>query len=238
MKILTIADLHGKSIWKQLVAENEADKIVFLGDYVDAFGLSDEDIYSNLVEVIAFANENPDKVVLLLGNHDIQYIYGEQFRCSGYRRSMEFSLHRLFEENKHLFQIAFQQGSHLWTHAGISKRWFDLYYSEIRAKVGAFSQNFAYILNEAVNSSLLREMLFACGKASGGFDITSGPLWVRPDSVNGNAPFNHSIHQIVGHTQMRAITSINKFRDTYYPDASITYIDAYNKNISPYLIEI
>ena len=40
MKTLVIPDLHGKSIWKDIVKSDDFSEIVFLGDYVDCFGLS------------------------------------------------------------------------------------------------------------------------------------------------------------------------------------------------------
>lgn len=40
MKTLVIPDLHGKDIWKDMVASDDFTEIVFLGDYVDCFGLS------------------------------------------------------------------------------------------------------------------------------------------------------------------------------------------------------
>ena len=36
MKILTIPDLHGKTVWKN-VFDTNYDRIIFLGDYVDDF---------------------------------------------------------------------------------------------------------------------------------------------------------------------------------------------------------
>ena len=40
MKTLLIADLHGLDIWKNIVAKEQPDKIIFLGDYWDSFDLS------------------------------------------------------------------------------------------------------------------------------------------------------------------------------------------------------
>ncbi len=38
MKTLIVPDLHGKNIWSKIIKEDNFDKIVFLGDYVDCFG--------------------------------------------------------------------------------------------------------------------------------------------------------------------------------------------------------
>ena len=37
-KIIVIGDIHGRTIWKQIVAANpDADLFVFIGDYFDSF---------------------------------------------------------------------------------------------------------------------------------------------------------------------------------------------------------
>ena len=36
MKIISIGDLHGKDVWKQIDPANY-DKIIFVGDYTDDF---------------------------------------------------------------------------------------------------------------------------------------------------------------------------------------------------------
>ena len=46
IKILTIGDIHGKSVWNEIIPENY-DKIIFVGDYVDSFYDSDITIINN-----------------------------------------------------------------------------------------------------------------------------------------------------------------------------------------------
>jgi predicted phosphodiesterase len=37
MKLIALGDTHGRSKWKEIVEkENDADKIIFIGDYFDA----------------------------------------------------------------------------------------------------------------------------------------------------------------------------------------------------------
>ena len=76
MKILVIPDLHGNDIWEKIVEQeiNNVDKIIFLGDYVDSYHLSDDKILLNLRNVITFKIRNKDKVELLLGNHVYLYL--------------------------------------------------------------------------------------------------------------------------------------------------------------------
>src|SRR5690554_631315 len=107
IKILAVGDLHGKSCW-QAIDFDQYDKVIFMGDYVDSTSHSDEEILDNFSEVIEVKKRHPEKVVLLLGNHDIQYLYYPDFRCSGFRPAMQISLTELFNQNSHLFQIAHQ----------------------------------------------------------------------------------------------------------------------------------
>ena len=72
MKTLTVGDLHGKDVWKE-IDTIRYDKIIFVGDYVDCFTTSNVEIKHNLEQIIRYKKDNMDKVVLLLGNHDVQY---------------------------------------------------------------------------------------------------------------------------------------------------------------------
>lgn len=76
MKTLVLGDLHCRSIWKDIVdKEGEScDKIIFLGDYTCPKEIKFDDptdACSFLYEVLDYKNQNPDKVILLRGNHDL-----------------------------------------------------------------------------------------------------------------------------------------------------------------------
>ena len=122
MRTMSIGDLHGKDLWKQIDINN-FDKVIFIGDYVDSWDIKDEDILNNLLDLIELKKIFPNKVILLLGNHDIQYLFFPNYSCSGFRNSMLYSLEITFKENIKLFQIAFQEQNYLFTHAGISNKW-------------------------------------------------------------------------------------------------------------------
>ena len=76
MKILINPDIHGRIFWKYSIEhKGEFDKIIFLGDYLDAYSpdllVNEKD---NFKEIIQFKKDNLDKVILLLGNHEIVLI--------------------------------------------------------------------------------------------------------------------------------------------------------------------
>ena len=72
MKELVLGDIHGRTIWKDIIKKENPDKVIFLGDYVSTHeGISSKQQVANLEEILAYKKENPDKVILLRGNHKI-----------------------------------------------------------------------------------------------------------------------------------------------------------------------
>lgn len=221
MKILSIGDIHGRPYWKRIDI-SKYDKIIFVGDYVDSFPFNDQDILSNLLDIIELKKNNLDKVVLLLGNHDIQYMYlNEGFGCSGYRPSMAATLKHVFMENKKLFQMAHQIDNYIWTHAGISSVWFDFNKDEIKE----FSDKFeAENLVDAINKMMFtntNRILHQVGRKRSGRYPSGGITWADRDETKNN--YIDGFHQIVGHSPIDVIT---KWGDD---KSSIRYIDVQHK---------
>ena len=184
------------------------DKIIFVGDYVDSFDVGNVEMKKNLEDIIFFKKTCPDKVVLLLGNHDISYIVPNQ-ECSGFRPTMKWDLADIFTKNANLFKLAHQIGNVLWTHAGVTVGWWKEFEKEMYDPASRFIEvardnigaNFADILNLGWDMKL--ESIYNVDHISGGFQMWAGPLWVRPHVLNKNAM--GGIKQIVGHTPQAAI---------------------------------
>jgi hypothetical protein len=238
-KILTLGDIHGRDRWKffthgspyefthwKTAVENGApgyddfwndlpymsyEKIIFVGDYVDAFKLGNQTILENLQDIIFFKKALGDRVILLLGNHDIQYFVPNNI-CSGYRGEMEFDLRNIFTDKEADFRIChFEEiggRKMLWTHAGVTKEWFDEFLRDIRREDFRFKEFFDTIPDNDIQGLL--EMawetrtpnIFNVDNASGGYDVWGGPFWVRPHILN----YFHlpGYDQIVGHTPQAA----------------------------------
>jgi len=130
MKLLIIPDVHGLDAWKAQVKDvmHMPDvKVIFLGDYVDSRGeqLTGFDIMSNLNDIIAFKKKYPEKVTLLLGNHDYAYVFGYS-AITGFNYEMWETYRPIFNDNWKLFDMAWgHQGERytLLTHAGLT-HWF------------------------------------------------------------------------------------------------------------------
>lgn len=58
----------------------KSDKIVFLGDFFDHGEREYSDQKQNFLNVMDFKKQNQDKVVVLIGNHDANYILPDEQR--------------------------------------------------------------------------------------------------------------------------------------------------------------
>ena len=138
MNIVSIGDIHGKTDWKSPVLGHDPstntgskttiddyDLVIFQGDYVDDFTVESSVMKHNLIEIIELKKKYPDKVILLFGNHDLQYFSNDYIhRCSGYRPEMMHDFGDLFRKNEELFQATYQHKNYLWTHAGVHTGWY------------------------------------------------------------------------------------------------------------------
>ena len=134
MSILIIGDVHGRPFWKDAVEKHleECDKVIFLGDYLDEY--PDENITrkqskENFKEIINLKENNRDKVILLLGNHDLHYMHREFTRSSRYSSSNAYNYKQMFLSHESFFKIAHEETindkKYLFTHAGVMKSWYE-----------------------------------------------------------------------------------------------------------------
>ena len=214
MKIIAIGDLHGKDCWKG-VDIKKYDTIIFIGDYTDSYVLPNEAIYESLLQLIALKKANPEKVILLLGNHDIQYLFFPDFRCSGFRPESQSDLTALFLSNTECFQVAFQHMNYLFTHAGVSNSWMNQF-TDLKDAFKREKNSMSDALNKVYHSENYSS-LFDVGKIRGGSSDFGGILWA--DESETNSDYLKGVHQIVGHSPMETITT---YGDSH---SSITYID-------------
>ena len=232
LKFATSGDIHGFPHWE--VLKNEVDNydyIVFIGDYVDEYDLSDSKIYINLVNILNFKKDYPDKVVLLWGNHEIQYLFynKSKYLCAGYRSSMFLQLFQLFTHNRKHFQLAFQIENYLWTHAGVSHGWYTNRLKKKHVKRnGRIDKNFLNIEPEDKNLADTLNRLFELNADAihdisflrGGRCHVGGPLWAHKTELYSKPLPGY--HQIVGHTAVKDIKHYNHYKGT---DTSTTFVD-------------
>ncbi len=201
MKIIAIGDVHGRSFWKLIAAAQAFDKLVILGDYFDSFDISASDQMNNFSKLIAYKRANPDKVVLLMGNHDLHYlpVAMDAFEMySGFQQRFAFQISQLLEDNKNLLQMCYKWENYLFTHAGVTHTWLN--------DAGYGDEEIDVFINELFQYQPLS--FFFNGSNPYGDDITQSPVWVRPASLTRNAYKYETIKQVVGHTTVQKLVII------------------------------
>ena len=219
MRLFTISDLHGRTAWKEANLDGY-DRVIFLGDYTDSYTETDETIYTNLHKIIELKQRQPDKFVLLIGNHDAQYLHYPHYRCSGFRASAQPVLSALFAKHETLFQVAHQEKSYFFTHAGITNKWLKRFLAKTENEMLPIppAYNLAGLLNEIHHQSpRFRNLLFEVGPKRGGYDLCSGPIWA--DRSETKIDYLSGFNQVVGHTP------VDDFMTLRDETGSITYTD-------------
>jgi 3',5'-cyclic AMP phosphodiesterase CpdA len=215
MKHLVIGDLHGKDCWKQ-VKTNAYDKVIFIGDYVDHWTLPDHVITQNLLEIIELKKEHPETFELLLGNHDVQYLHYPNFLCSGFRPQMQRKLTYVFDGNRNLFNIAYQRGLHLFSHAGVTNKWYAEFLElPILEQIRDENDTMADLFNK-IERTGKRDLLHRAGSSRGGWGA-GGITWADKKELIDDALEGY--HQVAGHTV------IHDIEEHKFAGKSITLID-------------
>jgi hypothetical protein len=199
-EILIVPDVHGRNFW--LPALDYPGEVIFLGDYVDPYireGFYDEDAFNVLSMVVDFKRNNPERVTLLIGNHEMQY-HDEKYETSRFSEEYYDRFHEILtgEPTRDFFQICKQEGKYLFIHAGVTKGWYDLHYSEFR--------DLGVTLEEQLNKffSVSPEAFHeAAWRYRGGLDDSGSPLWADlREFYDEPEPFDDRTVQVVGHTQL------------------------------------
>lgn len=217
MKNVVIPDLHGSFAWKNINPENYY-KIIFVADYFDSKNKDNETIFKNFEEVIALKKKWGDKVVLLLGNHDIQYRYLDAPICTGYDSKGIFTYSPSLVDNWNLFQYAYQDEKYLITHAGVCKDWLAFFKEQTCDVIGDFSNTEIADHINMVKDSRFEPLLWkVCGSRQViQTPVNGGPLWLGKPRLIANAL--EDVQQIVGHTAVDDITVVGNvtFIDTLW----------------------
>ena len=222
-RYLVIGDIHGRTIWKDIIEKENPDKVIFLGDYVSTHeGIPADQQLSNLEDILNYKEENSDKVVLLRGNHDIQHLGYYWAKCSGYYLTIcQYMSESNFKERfLKLTQWIYidENLKTIFSHAGVSQIWMD------NSKIKSI-----YEINNLEPSELFEfnpESFYDYY----GDSVTQPPIWIRPQAL-----YECNIadwDQVVGHTPV--IKDIINIREFTKNSRNIWLCDALN--ISKYLI--
>lgn len=217
-RLLIIPDIHGRTFWKQAVEAYPDIPVVFLGDYLDPYEweqISPQEALNNMLEIFEYKKANPDRVTLLLGNHDVAY-FDKELYCSRKNFENEDDICYLLNNNMWLFALAYSiqmaGKEFLLTHAGVLRTWFDQHFAEYSKLLveGVFP---ADSIRDTLNAQcttperlceFLKTGLWEVPLFRGGLDASGSVVWA--DSVEHTLEKNQlpAIVQIFGHTQQFA----------------------------------
>jgi predicted phosphodiesterase len=207
-RIICLGDTHGRVNWKKIVKkEASADKIIFIGDFFDTHnqGVSGNKQIVNFKEIVEFKKANPDKVILLTGNHDYHYIRGIGETYSGYQAMYALEIGELVEKaiNDNLMQMCYLHDKFFFSHAGLTKTWVQRVFT-----LNNINPLVDDVMVQHINDFLkfqprVFEFMMGDNFDQTGDDITQGPIWVRPYSLMVDMVYE--ITCVVGHTQVRKL---------------------------------
>ena len=140
MKVLVIPDVHSRKFWRKAIADNigNVDKIIFLGDYLDPYeneidknpelmecnSFDDcKNLLKMLEDIVLLKKNEPDKYILLTGNHTDSYIWSEFHAATRTDYKNWEKYHKFFSQNLEYFNLVWIENDVIFSHAGISKGW-------------------------------------------------------------------------------------------------------------------
>ena len=184
-RIVVLGDIHGRTVWKSIIAKEQPNQVIFLGDYVSAHeNISEEDQVENLKEILRYKDEHPE-TVLLRGNHDMQHLGYESIEISGYFPRVAEMMADFKEEFLAKTQWIHVMGDTVFSHADVSKAWLE-----------------ANDLTLDVINSLDPSELFGFNTSDPhdlyGNSPEQPPTWIRPMALAGEMIPDYD--QVVGHT--------------------------------------
>jgi len=208
MKTVVIGDVHGRSLWKLIVNQENADRIIFIGDYFDSFDISGVEQIQNFKEIIEYKETSGKEVIMLVGNHDHHYFPEVGYTgTSGYQSGISPSINQVIDENRQHLQMAYSFDEFLFTHAGVSPTFMDGEFGE----EGWVEDNVVELLNDLFKYKP-RSFDFN-GTDPYGDNTYQTPIWIRPRSLMAvNKKHDKGLKkkyiQIVGHTAVKKLDLI------------------------------
>ena len=244
MKVLVLPDIHGRRFWVEPCKKvDNYEKIIFLGDYFDPYKFEDisfSDCIDNFKEIINFKKNNIDKVVLLIGNHDLPYYSDEYYHFSWYHCRHSSSFHdeiaELFEKNRKLLQLSCVVEDVLFTHAGVESGWLSNVVKCDETDINKISDNINLLLHQKNGM----EKLYCITSERGGRDRYGSCVWTDvhdmmwDNDVITKKPINN-IKQVFGHT-MQAF--YNEKRDIVFGEAKEFELCKMIDTAKPYELDI
>lgn len=190
-KLLVLGDIHGRTIWKDIVNLENPDKVIFLGDYVSTYeDISPEQQLSNLEDILQYKEDRGEAIILLRGNHCLDCLGYYWAKCYPTEPKVKqvMSVDPLKSRFLNLTQWVYidEKLKTIFSHAGVSDVWMK------NSKI-----NSVYDINDLVPSELFGFTPDNFLDRNGDSE-TQPPVWIRPQALcKCNV---EEWNQVVGHT--------------------------------------
>lgn len=209
--MVVVGDVHGRGNFLPHVKEYLAQgrEVTFVGDYFDSFDLSIKEQLDTFKELISLKNLYGDQMTMLLGNHDVHYIYPEAVMCTGYHTITQMHINdhgydKWLKENCKLYNA---YGDWILSHAGINKK--------LEKRLSNDRTEIIHILDTALDdteeASINRKTLFEVPSSRGGTGV-AGIVWADWNGDLKYRPPSLFIKQIVGHTN-QGLSEVDVFKN-------------------------
>lgn len=188
MKTLVFGDIHGRTVWKDIVESEHPDRVIFLGDYFSSHeNISEEDQIQNYKDILEYKKSSGIEVIMLRGNHDMDacgYVWAECYPAFYNNFLYGTENRKEFLDNT---QWVFVQDDIIFSHAGISENWYQ------KLHVNSISD---------INSLKPSELFGFCAGPDNPFDghgdsIYQPCTWIRPHALISSAVMGT---HVIGHT--------------------------------------
>jgi hypothetical protein len=208
-KRLVIGDLHGRYDYlKDAYSYENPDEVILLGDYFDSQSIQPKQQVESWKSILKLRKKHIAKNcgywIMLLGNHDAQYLPKWPVRSSEWNKDTENLVKsRLKRElGKGTLRVAWIDTDikTIYSHAGISQTWYNSWLSESLGNI------------ETVTLDAFQFV----GEDPYGDDPRNSPLWIRPASLITDSYQDKSGHiwdQVFGHTESMSPLAWSKLGD-------------------------
>ena len=210
MKVAVIGDIHGTTKFLDCyknIQENDADvdKIIVLGDWFDPYVDIDLDTMIERYNEFVKIWKSDDRIISILGNHDIAGYILHNERTSRTLRFGKFKqkLTDVIEPNLSESYLTYKIGDYIFSHAGVSQKWLDdINYTDSNYVNDIMNCKKGWTEDELYDICTFYQFDWSnCGD-----DEHQSCVWIRPKSLYNSAIDGY--HQVVGHTRLEDITKL------------------------------